>query len=155
MIEKWNFQARKQGDHLPPSRRTSLQDAACIKLRCFRGAASEEKKKRKKLRNLFLHSETIFWWKININISNLQSKHNSSEVAQFALVSASQHEFKCEEENWKWKTIRQQLVDILQGAEGGSEARGKGVEAKWKKVLGVSMAIGRSDIILGVIMAIL
>ena len=40
------------------------------------------------------------------------------------------------------------MVAIQQGAEGGSEVRGKGVEAKWKKVLGVSMAIGRSNIIL-------
>ena len=39
---------------------------------------------------------------------------------------------------------RELIFDFQQGASGGSELRGKGVEAKWKKVLGVSMAIGRS-----------
>ena len=39
--------------------------------------------------------------------------------------------------------VRQLILDFQQGAVGGSELRGKGVEAKWKKVLGVSMAIGR------------
>ena len=46
------------------------------------------------------------------------------------------------------------MVAIQQGAEGGNEVRGKGVEAKWKKVLGVSMAIGRSNIIVDVKMNI-
>ena len=35
---------------------------------------------------------------------------------------------------------RELIFDFQQGASGGSELRGKGVEAKWKKVLGVSMA---------------
>jgi hypothetical protein len=82
------------------------------------------------LRNLFLYSEYIFWWKINIQIF----KHISKPTICIRKIA-----------NGK-KNYYNSLHNILQGADGGSEVRVKGVEAKWKKVLGVSMAIGRSNI---------
>ena len=45
-LQNWNLQAWKQGDHLPPSRRINLQDAACLQLRCFGGAASFQTSKK-------------------------------------------------------------------------------------------------------------
>ena len=51
---------------------------------------------------------------------------NHTELTQFESVMSIQY---------FW------LGDIQEGV--GTELRGKGVEAKWKKVLGVSIAIGR------------